>query len=102
MRHKKLPGFSLIELALVLIVIGVLMGAVFKGLDVLESAKIRSVLNDIQRLRTVAVLYHDTFGQWPGNDTLAKDRFGDGVKNGQGNGVISAHEANQFWVHLAK
>lgn len=99
---KCLPGFSLIELALVLIVIGILAGAVFKGQDILEAAKIRSVLTDIDRIRTAAALYHDTFGQWPGNDSLAKTRFGDGVNNGRGSGILSTDEAPQFWVHLAK
>jgi prepilin-type N-terminal cleavage/methylation domain-containing protein len=102
MGHKKLPGFSLIELTLVLIVIGILTGAVFKGLELLDSAKVRATLNQIHRLRTVAVLYRETYGQWPGNDREAQNRFGDGVQNGQGNGVISSKEASQFWVHLAK
>lgn len=99
---KHLPGFSLIELALVLIVVGILAGAIFKGQDILEAAKIRAVLNDIDRIRTAATLYHDTFGQWPGNDSLAKARFGQDVNNGQGTGVISGDEASQFWVHLTK
>lgn len=99
---KYLPGFSLIELALVLIVVGILAGALFKGQDILEAAKIRAVLNEIDRIRTATALYHDTYGQWPGNDPYAKDRFGQDVNNGQGNGVISGDEAGQFWIHLAK
>lgn len=99
---KHLPGFSLIELALVLIVVGILAGALFKGQDILEAAKIRATLNEIDRIRTAAALYHDTSGQWPGNDPNARDRFGQDVNNGQGNGVISGDETRQFWVHLAK
>jgi prepilin-type N-terminal cleavage/methylation domain-containing protein len=106
MRHKhlpqNLPGFSLIEIALVLIVVGVLAGAIFKGQDILEAAKIRATLNEIDRIRTATALYQDTFGQWPGNDPLATSRFGASVTNGQGNGVISGDETNQFWLHLAK
>ena len=99
---KHLPGFSLIELALVLIVVGILAGALFKGQDILEAAKIRAVLNEVDRIRTATSLYHDSFGQWPGNDPNAKDRFGQDVNNGQGNGVISGDETRQFWIHLAK
>lgn len=100
--HRHLPGFSLIELALVLIVIGILAGAIFKGQDIVEAAKIQAVLNDINRIRTATALYHDTFGQWPGNDPEARARFGGDVHNGQGNGLISEGETAQFWVHLAK
>jgi len=99
---KHLPGFSLIEIALVLIVVGVLAGAIFKGKDVLETAKVRAVLTEIDRIRTAAALYQDAFGQWPGNDPLAKTRFGADVADGQGNGVIAKEEIAQFWVHLAK
>jgi prepilin-type N-terminal cleavage/methylation domain-containing protein len=99
---KHLSGFSLIELALVLIVIGILTGAIFKGQDILEAAKYRAVLNEIERIRTAVSLYHDTFGQWPGNDSEAKMRFGNSVENGQGNGIFSAGEKTQFWIHLAK
>ena len=95
---KHLSGFSLIELALVLIVIGILTGAIFKGQDILEAAKYRAVLNEIERIRTAVSLYHDTFGQWPGNDSEAKMRFGNSVENGQGNGILSAGEK----THLAK
>jgi len=96
------PGFSLIELALVLIIIGILTGAVFKGQDIVETARIQAVLNDINRIRTAAILYHDTFGQWPGNDPEARMRFGADVHNGHGNGIISDTEAEQFWTHLAR
>lgn len=99
---KHLPGFSLIEIALVLIIVGVLAGAIFKGKDILEAAKMRAVLTEIDRIRTAAALYQDTFGQWPGNDPLAKTRFGAEVADGQGNGVITKEEIAQFWVHLAK
>ena len=100
--RSALPGFSLIELALVLIIIGILAGAVLKGQDVLEAARLRSVLNDIDRIRSATALYHDTFGQWPGNDSLALARFGEGVKNGSGNGLVTGEESAQFWIHLAK
>lgn len=95
-------GFSLIEMALVLIIIGILAGAVFKGQDLLYAAKIRSALNEIDRIRTAATLYHDTYGQWPGNDSSAVMRFGGNVINGRGNGIITGAETTQFWVHLAK
>lgn len=110
MRHKylmrqlflPLPGFSLIELAIVLIIIGILAGAIFKGQEILEAAKIQSVLNDINRISTATTLYREAYNQWPGNDSQARSRFGDSVSNGSGNGLISGEELNQFWVHLGK
>ena len=45
---KNLAAFSLIEMSIVLVVIGIIAGAVFKGQELLESAKIRSVVQDFQ------------------------------------------------------
>lgn len=102
LNRKKLPGFSLIELAIVLIIVGLIAGGIFKGQDLLESAKIRSVLSDIQRYRTAVSLYHDAFGYYPGDDPQAQTRFGGDVSNGNGDGLINNNEINSFWTHLAK
>ena len=96
------PGFTLIELAIVLMVIGIIAGAVFKGQDLLESAKIRSVMNDINRFRLAITMYQETYGALPGDDANARTHFGDDVTNGNGNGIIAGDESNAFWQHLNK
>lgn len=101
-KRTTLPGFSLIELAIVLIIVGLIAGGIFKGQDLLESARVRSVLSDIQRYRTAVSLYHDAFGYFPGDDPQAESKFGEKVKNGNGDGLVSADEAINFWVHLNK
>lgn len=102
MWRKTLPGFTLIELAVVLIIIGLIAGAVLKGQDLLETAKMRSVLSDISRYRLAVYLYQETYGALPGNDKNASTRFKD-VLDGTGSGKLeSDQEKQQFWVHLAK
>ena len=101
-RIATMPGFTLIELAVVLMVIGIIAGAVFKGQDLLESAKIRSVMNDINRFRLAIHMYQETYGALPGDDANAVTHFGSGVANGNGNGIIEGDEVNAFWQHLNK
>lgn len=102
LRQFTIPGFTLIELAIVLVVIGIIAGAVIKGQDLMESAKIRSVMNDINRFRLAITMYQETYGALPGDDAKASIHFGDGVTNGNGDGKIENDEVNAFWQHLNK
>jgi prepilin-type N-terminal cleavage/methylation domain-containing protein len=98
----RLNAFSLIELSVVLVIIGVLMGAIFKGQDLLDVAKVRSVVHDLQHIKVAFHNYQDTYGTLPGDDSNATTRFGSGVTNGNGNGLIEAAESANVWVHLNK
>ncbi|MCX7337833.1 MAG: prepilin-type N-terminal cleavage/methylation domain-containing protein [Alphaproteobacteria bacterium] len=102
LRHQTLPGFTLVELAIVLMVIGMIAGAVFKGQDLLESAKVRSVVNDFNRFKMAVSLYHETYGALPGDDDKATVHFGADAHDGNGNGIIDGAEVGYFWEDLAK
>lgn len=100
--NKPLSGFTIIELAIVLMVMGIITGAIFKSQDLLEAAKIRSVLNDFNKIKVAFTHYHETFGALPGDDSLAGNRFGSSVANGNGNSTIESSEESLFWQHLYK
>lgn len=60
-RKWLLPGFSLIEISLVLLIMGVLMGSVLKGRSILDQARARAVAQDFLRLQTVILLYSSDY-----------------------------------------
>ncbi|MBW8309077.1 MAG: type II secretion system GspH family protein [Candidatus Paracaedibacteraceae bacterium] len=101
---KKIPhrlrAFSLIEVSIVLIIIGLITTAVFKGQDLIESARAQATLEELQRLKLAVLNYRDQYGQWPGNDTKAPLRFGASVARGDGHGLIHGTESMQAWAHL--
>jgi prepilin-type N-terminal cleavage/methylation domain-containing protein len=100
---KNLPGFTMIELAIVLMVMGIIAGAVFKGQDLLEAAKIRAVLNDFNRFKSAITHYQETYSALPGDDPNASNHFGTDVVGGNGDGIVSGDsEEKAFWVHLFK
>ena len=100
---KNLPGFTMIELAIVLMVMGIIAGAVFKGQDLLEAAKVRAVLNDFNRFKTAVTHYQETYSALPGDDPYASNYFGVDVPSGNGDGIIAGDsEERSFWVHLFK
>lgn len=98
---KEIKAFSLIEMSIVLVVIGLVAGAVFKGRELLENAKIRSIASDFQQYDMAVNNYQETYQALPGDDPRASAHFS-GTDSGDGNGQISGKEADLFWQHLHK
>lgn len=107
MKNNHNSGFSLVELAIVLIVIGLIIGGVLKGRELIESARLKSVLTQLNEYRVATGTFMDMFDALPGDFVGAKDYIGESLKNGNGDGKIdgdglnSGNEAGQFWAHLA-
>jgi prepilin-type N-terminal cleavage/methylation domain-containing protein len=92
-------GFSLIEMAMVLLIIGIIAGSIFKGKDIVEAAQIRSVANDVNCIRVAYNNYVVTYNSRPGNDNTASDKF-TGAENGSGNLQYSEEDTKKVFQHL--
>lgn len=102
-------GFTLVEIAIVLVVIGLLLGGVLKGQELLENGRIRKALNDFNTIAAATFTYQDRYRQLPGDDDGAV-RFGltdtteegddDGIIEGNWNSTTANDEARLFWLHL--
>jgi prepilin-type N-terminal cleavage/methylation domain-containing protein len=65
---RKQQGFSLIEMAIVLVIIGLLMGGILKGQSLIESSRVKSTLQDVDAIISAYHAYYDRFRQLPGDD----------------------------------
>lgn len=104
---KQQSGFTLIEIAIVLVIIGLLLGGILKGQELITQAKIRNVVNDFNGTSAAYYAYQDRYRAVPGDDINAAGRWtgtksgnGDGVVGGNYNDVNGASEAAYFWQHL--
>lgn len=61
-------GFTLVELAIVMIIISLLIGAVLKGQAMIDDAKQRRLLNDLQEISAAYFTYYDRYNAIPGDD----------------------------------
>ena len=59
-------GFTLVEIAIVLVIIGLLLGGVLKGQELITQAKIRNVANDINGMSAAVFGYQDRYKKFPG------------------------------------
>lgn len=68
---KKQSGFTLVEIAIVLVIIGLLLGGVLKGQELINSAKVKNFANDFRNVPLFIYGYQDRFRALPGDQTQA-------------------------------
>lgn len=115
MPHINLPrrqsGFTLIEIAIVLVIIGLLLGGILKGQELINSARVKNLATDFRNVPVFIYGYQDKFKALPGDDpavvahvggTLATTGStpGNGVINGAWDSITNTHESFLFWQHV--
>lgn len=70
--HQAEAGFTLVELSIVLVIIGLIIGGVLAGQDMIKSAQIRATVSQMERYDTAANTFRDKYGALPGDMTFAK------------------------------
>ncbi len=99
LRASKQSGFTLVELAIVLVIIGLIIGGVLVGQDLIKAAEIRSTLGQIETYNTTVNAFRDKYRYIPGdiNSTQAA-QFGftlrsGAVGHGDGNTMLESCSA---------
>ncbi len=103
-------GFTLIELAIVLVIIGLLLGGVLKGQELINSAKVKNMATDFKNIQAYIYGYQDKFRALPGDDSKVVSHVvgtlaatggtpGNAVIEGQWNSTTATEESALFWQH---
>ena len=102
--HKQ-RGFTLIEIAIVLVIIGLLLGGVLKGQELITSAKVRNIISQQDGIKAAYFGFQDRYRAIPGDYAQAKANIKDTAVEGDGNGIIdpkaTINEAIAAWDHLS-
>lgn len=114
MNRTKNRGFTLIEIAIVLVIIGLLLGGVLKGQELINNAKVKSYATDFRNIPVMVYGYQDKFRALPGDDVLVGTHIpgataattpvlanvGNGVINGVWDTATNTDESCLFWQHV--
>ncbi|MHB1083784.1 MAG: prepilin-type N-terminal cleavage/methylation domain-containing protein [Thiobacillus sp.] len=117
MSHPNFPkqqsGFTLIEIAIVLVIIGLLLGGILKGQELINSARVKNLATDFRNVPVFIYGYQDKFRALPGDDSAAVAHVGtssvtpgagdgDGIIEGNWNDALASppSESFLFWQHV--
>ncbi len=111
-------GFTLVELAIVLVIIGLIIGGILKGQELIASARLKSTMTEVDAVRAATATFQDKYGSLPGDYFDGQAQLGtpngitwaspacdgsnqhcDGDGTIEGNGITN--ESLLFWQHLA-
>jgi prepilin-type N-terminal cleavage/methylation domain-containing protein len=121
MRVQKTQGFTLVEIAIVLVIIGLLLGGILKGQEMITQAKIKNVISDFSGISAAYHGYVDRYKRIPGDDpcaggtpllnvcgttsprwAAASKGDGNGIVGGTYNSTTSTDESRYWWDHLRR
>ncbi len=96
--NRKQSGFTLVEIAIVLVIIGLLLGGVLKGQEMIENSRIKSLVGDMNGVSAAYNSYMDRYRAIPGDETAATmtARGWPGAVGGVADGVLTITQAQTF------
>lgn len=99
-------GFTLVEIAIVLVIIGLLLGGVLQGQELINSAKVRSLNSSVEGITSAWYGFQDRYRAFPGDYSAAANNIPQlgsvAIANGNGSGTVNNNaERGQVWVQLA-
>jgi prepilin-type N-terminal cleavage/methylation domain-containing protein len=94
-------GFTLVELSIVLVIIGLIVGGVVGGQALIKSARSQTLVRELTTIQTGWNTFGLQYDAIPGDITEATDYWGNSTSNGDGNNTINATEAILVWQHLS-
>ncbi len=103
MNTNKQKGFTLIEIAIVLVIIGLLLGGVLKGQELINTARVRALNNTVDGITAAWFSFQDRYRAFPGDYLTAQSNLNlpGAPDGGDANGLVDTDsERGRVWVHL--
>ncbi|MFN7094242.1 MAG: prepilin-type N-terminal cleavage/methylation domain-containing protein [Burkholderiales bacterium] len=112
--HSSHQGFTLVELSIVLVIIGLIIGGVLTGQDLIKAAEVRATIGQYEKYNTALNTFRAKFNGHPGDlpnavgfDFATKKKIlghGDGnflIEGGAADSTLAVGETVLFWSDLS-
>ena len=103
---RKQQGFTLVEIAIVLVIIGLLLGGILRGQELIQGARVRNIIDQQNGIKAAFFGFQDRYRGIPGDLTAAQvTQVGGGVLGATpvltaGNGVVEAADSGTAFQNL--
>lgn len=102
----KNSGFTLVELSIVMIIIGLLIGGILKGQELIQNARVTSTVTQVKGYAAATLTFQDTYGSVPGDivsaTTLIPDcNAGNFCGGGNGDLTVGSRSTNAYSLNQA-
>lgn len=95
-------GFTLVEVAIVLAIVGLVLGGVFQGQALVDSARVRAMSNEINGIQTAMLAFQERYRAIPGDFSKAPTQIDSATLAGNGNGQVdTSAERAGVWQQLS-
>lgn len=95
MRNNK--GFTLVEISMVLVIIGIILTGILKGSSIIRTVQVNDAVTIVEDIRSATAIFKDRYHYLPGDLPYTVGEIPNVTAGGNGNGAISgAESANVF------
>jgi prepilin-type N-terminal cleavage/methylation domain-containing protein len=96
---KNNKGFTLVEIAVVLVIIGILLAGILKGGSIIQTVQVNDAITIVEDIRSATAIFKVRYHYLPGDWIYTANEIPSVAAGGNGDGAISAAEsANVFGV----
>ena len=111
-----IKGFTLVEISIVMIIIGLLISGIFGGMKLIDNANVQKTVQDIKAIESATLTFRDTYRALPGDIRTPSTRIpnctvapcatagnGDRILDaavGVNDAIVATNERFTFWHHL--
>jgi len=98
--NKQNKGFTLVEIAIVLVIIGLLLGGILKGQELINNARVRAISDRSNSLKAAWYAFIDRYQALPGDFVQAVRYVPNAAANGNGDGKLTNFDSPLVFNHL--